>query len=344
MDDLQHYRVKIGLFVGGQSISQAYQFCQGVKQTKCSSVIFCFSVLMLAASGFVFDAMLMDPGIEWNPGPGIKYESMSEKAMVDSIKNQNKIIARMASHKFFLSSCKELGITPRGLDMKISLAATQGTEKLEEEIKKIALNNSMDVLHAILSHYNLCLSDLHKKVELDMIKLNNMSSEHRFSFLKDHINAVYESYLQVLQTGKMKKISTYLNINDIDHTTKWIPELGLTEVEKMFIVNNNQLCDQIMNAVMSLVMRDNPMINIQSTSLPAELLEYSPFESIHIHHNGNGHFVTSTSIGGTVRLFDSLNMAPSTELLKQITAIYSPNINITPQVFQCHMVHQQSGE
>ena len=213
---------------------------------------------------------------------------------------------------------------------------------MEEDIKRITANTSLEIIQRIISHYSVCIADQRKNVEANLLQLENSAEKSRYLFLKDHLNALYESYLQTLQAGKLKKIDTYLNINS-NRNDKWIPSLGLTEEERSFITNNEQLCDKIVNAMMSLVMRDNPLITIQSTSFTPELLEFTPCETLHIHHNGQGHFVTSSSIGGKVRLFDSLNRAPTDYLMRQIRAIYSPDPSITPEVHQCKMVHQQAG-
>ena len=44
-------------------------------------------------------------------------------------------------------------------------------------------------------------------------------------------------------------------------------------------------------------------------------------QNIHIHHNGEGHFVTSSNLTNKVKLYDSLNTKPATELLKLIFVI-----------------------
>ena len=82
--------------------------------------------------------------------------------------------------------------------------------------------------------------------------------------------------------------------------------------------------------------------NIQSTTLPASMLTFRPVQTIHIHHNGKGHFVTSSSLKNKVKIYDSLNTKPATELLEQITAIYSCDPTI-PEILQVTLPACQSG-
>ena len=91
---------------------------------------------------------------------------------------------------------------------------------------------------------------------------------------------------------------------------------------------NMEICDNIVNAAASLLMRVNPLLNIQSATLDSSLLSHNPMESIHIHHNAAHHFVTTSSFGGKVILYDSMNIAPTNQLKEQITAIYSPDNTI----------------
>ena len=90
-----------------------------------------------------------------------------------------------------------------------------------------------------------------------------------------------------------------------------------------FLTNNEQICDAVVNTAMLLMCKETPTFNIQSTTLPASMFTFSPVQTIHIHHNGKGHYVTLSSLANKVKIFDSMNTKPTAEPLKQITAIYS---------------------
>ena len=83
-------------------------------------------------------------------------------------------------------------------------------------------------------------------------------------------------------------------------------------------------------------------LNIKSTTLPASIFTFSPAQTILIHHNEKGHFVTSFSLRNKVKIYDSLNTKPTTELLEQITAIYSCD-SIIPKILQVTLSVRQSG-
>ena len=55
-----------------------------------------------------------------------------------------------------------------------------------------------------------------------------------------------------------------------------------------------------------------------------------------------GHFVTSTSLTNKVKIYDSRNIKPTTELLEQITAIYSCDSTI-PEILQVTLPAHQNG-
>ena len=73
------------------------------------------------------------------------------------------------------------------------------------------------------------------------------------------------------------------------------------------------------------------------------MLEFMPYETIHVHHNGRGHFCTSTSIGGKVRLYDSLSLPPSKELIAQLTSLYSPDPETCPEISLATIECKQLG-
>jgi len=115
------------------------------------------------------------------------------------------------------------------------------------------------------------------------------------------------------------------------------------------ITEGKELDDNIATQAMKLVMLQKPHLQIQPTSISSipDLLQYSDDDTIYIHHNGARHFTTSTSMGGKVRTYDSLNLTPTTNLLQQITAIYAPNNNSNhpriQQMIHTRIKHKQKG-
>ena len=70
----------------------------------------------------------------------------------------------------------------------------------------------------------------------------------------------------------------------------------------------------IVNAAMRLLNKSKPYMNSQYSTLPAALLEYSPdIQTVHINHNNNAHFFTSSSIGNKVKIYDSLKTRSTEE-------------------------------
>ena len=116
-----------------------------------------------------------------------------------------------------------------------------------------------------------------------------------------------------------------------------------TGTEKQAILNEDYISDRIIDAAMTLLHQQKPFFMFQSTTFNHQFLQYYPFETIHVHHDGKGHFVTSTSVGGNVKLFDSLNLLPSEDLMKQITVLYSPGIKRVPTVLKAEIRSIQQG-
>jgi hypothetical protein len=93
-------------------------------------------------------------------------------------------------------------------------------------------------------------------------------------------------------------------------------------------MSGQELDDGITTKAMQLLMRQRPDLEIQPTSLSQvpRMLQRCVDPTLFIHHTGRQHhFVTSTSIGGTVRVYDSLNLSPSHSLIEQMAAIYTAN-------------------
>ena len=95
---------------------------------------------------------------------------------------------------------------------------------------------------------------------------------------------------------------------------------------------------------MTLIHQQKPCFIFPSTAFNHNLLQYCPYQVIHVHHDGNSHFITTTNApNGNIKLCDSLNLPRSLGLLKQIKSIYSPDPSITPTILQAETKHQQQG-
>ena len=127
-----------------------------------------------------------------------------------------------------------------------------------------------------------------------------------------------------LMQKKESKLYSLIDIhrNTITKEDSWIPELKLTTIHKSDIESNAEICDAVINAATSLLQKHVPHMTLQHTTFHQHL-QYCPFESVHIHHNGAGHFVTSSSIGNKVTLYDSLNLVPNSEINHQLVALCS---------------------
>ena len=94
---------------------------------------------------------------------------------------------------------------------------------------------------------------------------------------------------------------------------------------------------------MKLVMQINPLFHIQSCNRNSDLLEYSNMETIHLHYNGKGHWVTSSSIGNTIISYDSMNLQPTDEILNQATALYTQDSISLPSMEQSYFPYIQDS-
>ena len=72
------------------------------------------------------------------------------------------------------------------------------------------------------------------------------------------------------------------------------------------------------------------------------MLTYGLVNTIHIHHNGHGHFVTSSSFAGKVKMYDSINLTPIEELLDHIEVVYSVDSSFS-EIEQVFISATQNG-
>ena len=203
-------------------------------------------------------------------------------------------------------------------------------------------------MKAIISHYKIHLFRLKDDVYINLQTLSEQVHSERFTLLTNTLKSYQKKLTRKLTFTQEKKFTKLTKIKQRSNSSQllgsdWIPEFSLTTTKRDFILNNEYLCDCIIDSALSLIQTKKPHFTFQSTCFDYTLLQYNPLKKIHVHHNGQFHFVTSCSIGGKVKLFDSLNLQPSEELIKQINILYSPDPTVSSTINQAQLRELQRG-
>ena len=339
MEDLETYRKRIGTFANRHGSSFIHTLSPSCEKLA-GVLVYMLSFLCLA--GLITQSLMNDPSIETNPGPRYTRE---ELPVYNKIKSNIEEITRISSTRFFFLSCLDLQLTPKCLKHDLALHIARPTEDVRTSLLTAQKSNTNHSMEILIKHYDEVIPILLATKKSLIQELKGVCVDHnRYEYIMQHVESYYTHMMNTRQHLKLKKINTLLSIQESSSPllNKWITELNLTCVEKRYITDNEEICDAIANATTSLLMRLNPLLHIQSTTLNHEFLTYSPSETLHIHHNGQNHYVLSSSIGNKIQIYDSLNSAPSKELLLQLQALYSPD-DATPEISQVIMPAEQTG-
>jgi hypothetical protein len=127
------------------------------------------------------------------------------------------------------------------------------------------------------------------------------------------------------QNKKLEKSRTGLGHGKKEDS--WLTSRGLGPREKHIILNNEWLIDNIMDAASALLRRDYPMISgLVNASFSLHGFIYNPCEGIQVHNLNQCHWVISSSIGGIIKVYDSLKSnIPCQDLKRQLNELYSGN-------------------
>ena len=315
----------------------------------------------------------MDSSIETNPGPPsprfkpFHYNSQEEKQTFLQIRASNTDLNKIRSHIEFLTNCQKDSLIPNGLRTNVSPATARSNDRVKRKFQNIPENGIKESLNLILHHYKEEIPILTEAKETAVKQLKLLCDEVRFIPLTDELDSFSEKEQKYLDEGKKKKFnnlklgSTKHPVSAINtgkgqsknqpgsitvtsqHVEPWIPNLGLTSVEKSFLDNDQDICDKLVDAGMKLLTRDFPQFEYHSSVLDHNHLAFSPHPTIHIHHTGNHHFVTISSTTGQVIIYDSLNLTPPEELFLQLSCLYSPHKEIVPTIYQANISSTQFG-
>ena len=347
MIDIDSYRQRIGLFR-----SEHRSYCGAGISSRANTRnigVFAFCITFIIYAGLTESFLVNDPSIESKPGPSQTisqdFVSSHERLAYRKLKDVYKDISQVSCHRMFLCACDTLNVIPRGFEkQKLSLASCKPNDALVTALKSIEAASAREKMRLHIDHYESIANHLtDEKNKLSRALSDICSTNDRYAQLIADLEANMVRNRDSRMLRHNQKLNTLLDSQL--STSEWLPDLQLTSIEKSFITNNEYLCDRIIDAAMQLLIRDNPQLFMQSVILPHSLLIYSPTPTIHVHHVGGNHFVTSSTVDnpGLVTVYDSLNSNKfSTELNQQITSIYSPD-TFAPTIRQAHIVNPQKG-
>ena len=164
-----------------------------------------------------------------------------------SMKNTLMDITRISSHKFFLQSCLELKVVPRGLLRKVPMATCKPNKDLLKLFDDINRGFSFSLMEAIMTHYDQLLSELTESYQVLDKELECTCSPEDCSDIRGNLMSFKEVESSRLMKDKVKKLQRDINshldtghydvIDSVDEIEQlWVPILGLKNREKWILV------------------------------------------------------------------------------------------------------------
>ncbi|KAI8480406.1 hypothetical protein Bbelb_418640, partial [Branchiostoma belcheri] len=127
----------------------------------------------------------------------------------------------------------------------------------------------------------------------------------------------------------------------------WISDLKLTAEDKAVLLSDEVLTDKHIHAAQMLLRRQYPGLGgLQDTTVGASPFGYTRVsgEGLQIHHTGQFHWVLSSSIGGHVRVYNSIPGRINALLESQLTQCYAPVSNMATDVLTVKVPRVQLQE
>ena len=148
----------------------------------------------------------------------------------------------------------------------------------------------------------------------------------RLTFLQNKLKQFKDKFYKDLEKRKHKKFKKLSpSLSEIWNTqNQWIPDLNLTNQDRLNIRNKEEIDDFIILQAMNLLQKQYPTITTQTPSLAFSTgYSYCPSETVQITHTGAHHWVLLSSMYSKIAIYDSLNLQPTDFLLNQIRQLFS---------------------
>ena len=183
MDDLSNYRSRIGMFSSNKQPNR-----KTYSNTSCTGT-FAYTLAFLLVIALSAQVAITDPSIELNPGPtptdtnnnNIVSSANIVRSTTNKLRTVVKDIARISSHRFFLQSCIDLQLTPRGLTVEPAPnVCAFPTENLSKALQAAQKKFTKENINIIITHYNSMLANLRHQNSSLIEELRNITTNEAF--------------------------------------------------------------------------------------------------------------------------------------------------------------------
>ena len=260
-----------------------------------------------------------------------KYLSDAEKKTFNNIRTEEAKLTRASSHLEFFKECEKRQLLVTNLEYNGNFNVALADKEVQDHLKDIDRKNAMEKMKIAISHLRMQIPRLNENVTEKYSSLRSMCSENCFDLLSSMLSKHKSKLSNELACTKQKKLQKLLsssakNASTVSNPNSWLPALGLTMKDRQELVSNKDLDDFVIFTAMNMIVSDYPMLHVQAPSLiHSSGYEYCPFETIQITHTRAHHWVMLSSIGGEIKIYDSLQMTPTTQLKSQIIQLFSPD-------------------
>ena len=220
----------------------------------------------------------------------------------------------------------EKNVYPKNLDIKWEhFNIAFATNDIKESLYQLDQKTITEKMSLRITHFKLKVIELEEEIAIHKDKLRNNSGGERFTFLQNERKQFKDKLYKELEKKKHKMLNKLSpSLSEISNTqNQWIPDLNLTNPDRLNIRNNEECYDFIILQAMDLLQKQHPTI----TTLPPSLAfstghSYCPSETVQITHTGAHDWVLLSSMYSKVAIYDSLNLQPTDFLLNQIRQLF----------------------
>ena len=218
-------------------------------------------------------------------------------------------------------------VYPKNLDIKsehFNIAFT--TNDIMESLCQLDQKTITKKMSLCITHFKLKVIELEEEIAIHKDKLRNICDGERFTFLQNKLKQFKDKLYKELEKKKHKKLNKLSPfLSEILNTqNQWIPDLNLTNQDRLKIRNNEEINDFIILQAMNLLQKQYSTITTQPPSLAFSTgYSYCPSETVQITHTGAHHWILLSSMYSKTAIYDSLNLQPTDFLLNQIRQLFS---------------------
>ena len=191
------------------------------------------------------------------------YKNTEGNILFTQTRSSESKLVRARSHLNYFTKCLQKNVYPQNLDIKPEhFNIAFATNDIKESLCQLDQKTITKKMSLCITHFKLKVIEL-EGIAIHKNKLRHICDGERLTFLQNKFKQFKDKLYKELEKKKHKFNFISIFIRNMEYAKSMIPDLNLTNQDRLNIRNNEEIDDFIILQAMNLLQKQYPTITTQ---------------------------------------------------------------------------------